>query len=162
MRIEDAAESDLPGIVAIYNDVLANSTAVFSEESVTVGERGSWLRARREQGHPVIVAHEAGAVVGFASYGDFRPWPGYRSTVEHSVHVAAGSRRRGIGRRLVEELLDRARQADKHVMIAGVDAENLASLRLHEELGFERVAHLSQVARKFDRWLDLVLLQRTL
>jgi phosphinothricin acetyltransferase len=110
----------------------------------------------------VIVARAEGEVAGFASYGAFRPWPGYRLTVEHSVYVAAPLRRRGAGRRLVVELLDRARADGMHVVVAGIDAANDASLRLHEGLGFEQVGRLPQVARKFDRWLDLVLLQLTL
>ena len=130
---------------------------------MTVEERLDWLRSRLRDSHPVVVARDGpGTVLGFASYGDFRPWPGYRSSVEHSVHVAAGHRRRGVGRRLVEELVERARRDGKHVMIAGIDRENDASLRLHEQLGFREVGRLPEVARKFDRWVDLVLLQRTL
>jgi L-amino acid N-acyltransferase YncA len=159
MLIEDAIESDLPEIVAIYNDVIATSTAIFSDQPVTVEDRLQWLRSRRALGQPVVVARDSGAVVGFASFGDFRPWPGYRSTVEHTVHVAAPRRRQGVGRRLVDEILDRARKAGKHVVIAGIDAENEASLRLHERLGFQQVGHMPEVARKFDRWVDLVLLQ---
>jgi L-amino acid N-acyltransferase YncA len=162
MQIEDATDEDIPEIVAIYNDVLATTTAVFSEQPVTVEERRAWLRARRGRSQPVVVARDAGVVVGFASYGEFRPWPGYDSSVEHSVHVAAGHRRRGAGRLLVEEVIARARQAGKHVLVAGVDAENAASLALHEGLGFREVGRMPQIARKFGRWVDLVLLQRSL
>ena len=108
------------------------------------------------------MARDAGRAVAFASYGDFRAWPGYRYTVEHSVHVAESHRRRGLGRRLVEALVEHAGHAGLHVLVAGVDAGNDASLALHEGLGFERVAHLREVAWKFDRWIDLVLLQRSL
>jgi L-amino acid N-acyltransferase YncA len=162
MLIDDATEADVPEIAAIYNDVIATSTAVFSERSVTDEDRLAWLRSRREREQPVIVAREAGAVVGFASYGDFRSWPGYRSTVEHSVHVAAACRRQGVGRSLVHEILGRAGRAGLHVVVAAIDAENHASLRLHDGLGFEPVGHMPEVARKFDRWVDLVLLQITL
>jgi phosphinothricin acetyltransferase len=159
MVIEDATEADVPAIVAIYNDVIATSTAIFSDRPVTVEQRLEWLRSRLALGQPVLVARESGEVVGFASYGDFRAWPGYASTVEHTVHATAARRRRGIGRRLVEEILARAQTAGKHVVVAGIDAENEASLRLHERLGFERVGHMPEVARKFDRWVDLVLMQ---
>ncbi len=162
MRIEDATDADVPEIVAIYNDVIATSTAVFSERPVTVADRREWLRARRAQAYPVIVARMDGAVAGFASYGAFRSGSGYQRTVEHSVHVAAERRRQGIGLRLLEELLDRARREGRHVVVAGVDADNRASLRLHEQLGFEQVGRMPQVARKFDRWVDLSLLQITL
>jgi phosphinothricin acetyltransferase len=162
MIVDDALESDLAEIVAIYNDAIVTSTAVFSDQPVTLERQREWLNARRVAGNPVIVARLDGAVAGFASYGDFRPWPGYRLTVEHSVYVLAGQRRRGVGRRLVSELLQRAREAGKHVVVAGIDAENRPSLLLHAQLGFEEVGRLPEVARKFDRWLDLVLVQRTL
>jgi phosphinothricin acetyltransferase len=159
MLIEDATEADVPEILAIYNDVIATSTAIFSDRPVTAQDRLAWLRSRRARGQPVIVARHHGAVVGFASYGDFRPWPGYASSVEHSVHVAAAERRRGIGRMLVQEIIARAENAGMHVVVAGIDAENEASLRLHEQLGFERVGHMPEIARKFDRWVDLVLME---
>jgi phosphinothricin acetyltransferase len=159
MLIEDATDADIPEIVAIYNDVIASSTAVFSDRPVTVQERLEWLSARRARGQPVIVARRQGAVAGFASYGDFRPWPGYASTVEHSVHVAAAARRRGIGRSLVQEIIARARHAGMHVVVGGIDAANEGSLRLHEQLGFEQVGRMPEVARKFDRWVDLVLME---
>jgi phosphinothricin acetyltransferase len=162
MLIDDATEADVPEIVAIYNDVIATSTAVFSDRPVTVQDRLEWLRSRRAAGQPVLVARRHGAVVGFASYGGFRSWPGYASSVEHSVHVAASERRRGIGRALVQEIVARARDAGKHVVVAGIDAENEASLRLHEQLGFERVGHMPEVARKFERWVDLVLMEMRL
>jgi phosphinothricin acetyltransferase len=111
----------------------------------------------------VVVALGAdGAVEGFGSFGDFRTWPGYRTTVEHSVHVRADRRGHGIGTALLEVLIERAAGLGKHAMIAGVDAGNLASLRLHERLGFARVALLPEVARKFDRWLDLVFFELVL
>jgi phosphinothricin acetyltransferase len=98
-------------------------------------------------------------VVGFASFGEFRAWPGYRYTVEHSVHVRADRRGAGVGSALMRQIIDAARRQQKHVLIAGVDAENAASIRFHERLGFERVAHFRQVGFKFGRWLDLVFLQ---
>jgi phosphinothricin acetyltransferase len=158
--IRDATDEDLPQITAIYNEVIASTTAVFSDRAVGVEDRREWRRQRIAAGYPVLVAADASGVIGFASFGDFRAWPGYRHTVEHSVHVRADCRGRGIGRALVAALLPRAAALSKHVMIAGVDASNEASIRMHEGLGFERVAHLREVARKFDRWLDLVFLQR--
>ena len=101
-------------------------------------------------------------VLGFASFGDFRSWPGYRYTVEHSVHVVADGRGQGTGRALMERLLPRAVDLGKHVMVAGIDASNAASIRFHERLGFERVGLLREVGCKFGRWLDLAFLQRRL
>ena len=161
VTIDDANEADLPAILAIYNDVVATSTAVYSETPVTLDDRLAWFRGRRAQGYPILVARGAD-VVGYASFGDFRAWPGYRFTVEHSVHVRADRRGRGIGSMLVEALIPRAAALGKHVILGGIDADNAASIRMHERLGFERTAQLKQVGRKFDRWLDLVFMQRML
>jgi L-amino acid N-acyltransferase YncA len=158
--IREASECDLPAIVAIYNEVIANTTAVFTEIPEPLEARQAWWRQRQSQSYPVLVAEHEGAVVGYASFGDFRAWPCYRCTVEHSVHVRADRRGAGIGSALVSALLPRAATLGKHVMIAGVDAANGASIQMHERLGFRRVAHFSEVGRKFDRWLDLVFLQR--
>ena len=100
--------------------------------------------------------------MGFATFGDFRAWPGYRFTVEHSVHVKDGLRGRGIGTALMHELIARGSRLGKHVMIAGVDADNAGSIRMHERLGFVQTGHLEEVGWKFGRWLDLVFLQRKL
>ncbi|HKC50527.1 MAG TPA: GNAT family N-acetyltransferase [Myxococcota bacterium] len=160
MLVRPAERSDLPGILAIYNEVVANSTAIYSYDSSTLAERTDWFESRRRQGYPVLVGVEGAEVLGFASFGDWRAWPGYASTVEHSVHVRVDRRRSGVGRALVSALLPPARALGKHVVLGAIDADNEPSLRLHETLGFERVAHLKQVARKFDRWLDLVFVQR--
>ena len=162
MEIRHASSDDLPGLLAIYNDVVATSTAIFSERPSSLDDRQQWLDARTALGYPVLVAADASGVLGYASFGDFRAWPGYRFSVEHSVHVRADSRGRGIGPALVTALLPRAAALGKHVMIAGIDADNAASLRMHERLGFERVGHLKEVGWKFGRWLDLVFMQRTL
>jgi L-amino acid N-acyltransferase len=158
--IRPADEADLPGILAIYNDVIVSSTAVYTDSPVPLRERKDWLAGRRAQRYPVLVSVEGLAVTGFASFGDFRPWPSYRHTVEHTVHVRGDRRGMGIGASLVRELFPIAAALNKHVMIAGVDASNEASVRFHERLGFEKVAHLKEVGHKFGRWLDLVFLQR--
>ncbi len=160
--VRDAEARDLPALVAIYNDVIATSTAVFSETPVTLEERSQWWQARVAQGYPVLVAHDSSGVLGFATCADFRPWPGYRCTVEHSVHVRADRRGRGVGQALMRVLLARAAALDKHVMIGGIDAANVASIGFHERLGFERAGLLREVAVKFGRWLDLVFMQRML
>jgi L-amino acid N-acyltransferase len=163
LMIRAARETDLPGILAIYNDVIASSTAIYSIEPSTLQERATWLATRTERGFPVIVAEVEHQVAGFASFGEFRGvWPGYRHSVEHSVHVSSDWRGRGIGTRLTSALFPLATAMGKHVMIGGIDADNEISLRMHERLGFQRVAHLHEVGRKFGRWLDLVLVQRYL
>ena len=162
MEVRDAMESDLPGLLAIYNDVIANSTAVYTDTPVTLDDRRQWWQTRVAGGYPVLVATDSSGVLGFSTFGDFRAWPGYRYTVEHTVHVRADCRGRGIGRQLLLALFPRAELLGKHIMIAGVDAANEASIRFHERLGFERTGVLREVGSKFGRWLDLVFLQRSL
>ena len=160
--MREATEADLEGLVAIYNEVVAHSTAVFSCLPVSVEERRHWWQARTAQGYPVLVAHHEHGVAGFGTFGDFRPWPGYRFTVEHTLHVRADARGRGLGTQMLQALVQRARALGKHVMVAGVDAGNAASIRLHERCGFAQAGRLREVGYKFDRWLDLVFLQRAL
>lgn len=159
MNIRPATEADLLGILQIYNDVIATTTAVYAEQPVTLGNRLAWFCERREQQYPVLVAEDTTGVIGFASFGDFRTAPCYRYTVEHTVHVRADRRRGGVGRALVEALIPLASAMGKHVLIAGIDASNRGSYELHRLLGFEQVAHFRQVGRKFDRWLDLIFMQ---
>ena len=121
-----------------------------------------WFKARQGQGYPILVATSGQDVLAFASFGDFRVWPCYRYTVEHTVHVRADQRGRGLGRRLVEALIPRAAALGKHVLVAGIDADNAASIKLHQRMQFKQVAHFRQVGRKFNRWLDLVFMQRVL
>ena len=160
--IRDATEADLPAILAIYNDVLASSTAIFSDRPSTLEDRLLWFRARREAGYPVLVAADESAVLGFASFGDFRSWPGYRHTIEHTVHVRRRRPGPRVGSALMNVLLQRAVELGKHVIVAGVDADNLGSIRLHERLGFRQAGKLHQVGCKFGRWLDLTFLERRL
>jgi len=162
--VRAAIESDLPALLAIYNHVIATSTAVYALESATLDERQAWLSSRCAVGFPVLVAVDSrDDVLGFASFGEWRgAWPGYRYTVEHSVHVRHDVRGQGVGRALVEALFPRALALGKHVMIGGIDAANDASIRFHERLGFEHVAHFREVGHKFGRWLDLVFMQRFL
>lgn len=159
MQIRDALQSDFEQITAIYNEVLTNSTAIYNERPATVEERISWWRSRAAQSYPVLVAADGTHIAGFGSFGDFRAWPGYRFTVEGTVHIHAGSRGQGVGTELLHAILARAKSAGKHVMIAGVDSENAASLRFLERFGFERAGQLREVGYKFDRFLDLVFLQ---
>jgi len=162
VTIRDASESDVPGILAIYNDVIATSTAVYRDDPASLDDRLQWFGARASQSYPVLVAVDDSGILGFASYGDFRAWPGYRFSVEHTVHIRTDQRGRGVGTLLMRALIQRAIEQGKHVMIGGVDADNEASLRFHDRLGFARAAHLHQVGFKFGRWLDLVFVQRVL
>ncbi|HEX9904212.1 MAG TPA: GNAT family N-acetyltransferase [Propylenella sp.] len=157
-----AGEADLPGILAIYNHAVAHTTAIWNDAIVDLENRRQWWRGRVEAGLPVLVAVEGGEVLGYASYGPFRAFDGYRQTVEHSVYVAEGARRRGVATALIEALAAEARRVGMHVMIGGIAADNDASLRLHEKLGFVETGRLPQVGWKFGRWLDLVFMQKAL
>ena len=119
--VRDATLEHLPGLLAIYNAVIAKSTAVYTGQPVTLDDRRAWFEARRAQGYPVVDAVDDKGVLGFASFGEWRgAWPGYRHTVEHSVHVRADGRGQGAGRALMETLFPRAVVMDKHVMLGGV------------------------------------------
>ncbi len=157
--LDNASRDDLAQILAIYNEVIRNSTAVFSDEEFTPARGQAWFDTKMERGFPLIVARDASGITGFGTFGEFRAWPGYRHSVEHSVHVRADRRGQGIGRAMVVELLARAAAGSKHVMIAGIDADNAVSIALHRSLGFTSVGHFHEVAFKFGRWLDLVFLQ---
>jgi phosphinothricin acetyltransferase len=162
LDIRDADLNDLDGMLTIYNDVLATSTAIFSDIKRTTDEQQRWFDDRCAQGWPVLVACRGGALAGYASYGPFRSWPGYRHTVENSIYLTPSARGQGIGTQLLGALLQRAQSQRLHAVIAGIDGDNVGSMRLHEKLGFMKVAQFKEVGRKFDRWLDLVFYQRLL
>lgn len=160
MHIRDAEEHDLEGIMSIYNDAVAHTTAIWNDTQVDLANRRAWLADRRRAGYPVLVAvGDDGDVLGYASFGDWRAFDGYRHTVEHSVYVRADARGGGIGRALMKALIARAAAIGKHVMVAGIEAGNTGSIRLHEKLGFEQAGLLREVGTKFGGWLDLAFLQ---
>lgn len=163
MQIRDAEHRDLEGILSIYNHAVAHTTAIWNDRQVDLGNRQAWLAERQRAGYPVLVAvSDAGDVLGYASFGDWRAFDGYRHTVEHSVYVRVDQQGGGIGRALMEALIQRARDIGKHVMVAGIEAGNRGSIRLHEALGFRQVGLLPEVGTKFGTWLDLAFLQLTL
>lgn len=157
MTIRPATEDDISAITAIFNEAVVNSNAIWTEKQDSDAERLAWMKARL-----VLVATEGPVVLGYGTFGDFRAFPGYRYSVEHSVYIHADHRGRGLGRIIVDELIAAATALGKHVMIAGIDGGNPASLRLHAQAGFVEVARMPEVGRKFGRWLDLVFMQRVL
>lgn len=160
--IRRAVEADLPGILAIYNKAVAQTTAIWNDDPVDLENRRAWLEARRKLGYPVLVADAGGAVLGYGSFGDFRAFQGYRHTVEDSLYVAEAARRRGVAASLLGALIAEAQALKKHVMIAAITGGNEASIRLHARFGFVETGRLGEVGTKFGRWLDLVLMQRYL
>lgn len=161
-RVRPASETDIPHIVDIYNFAVEHTLAVFTETPTTVEERRAWLNARRSGGYPVLVVEDGSRVAGFASFAAFRPWPGYRYTVEHSVYVRPPQQGRGLGRLLMNALFSEALASNKHVMVAGIEANNQPSLAFHERLGFTHSGTLRQVGHKFGNFLDLAFLCKTL
>ncbi len=164
MEIRAATIADVAAISAIYNTTIPTTTAAWTDELESVDERAGWFEEQRRTGHATLVADVDGTVVGFAAFGDFRDtakWPGYRYVVELSIHVVETRWGRGVGRALVMALIRIARDAGKTEIVAGIDGDNTASIRFHEELGFREVGRMPRIGFKFGRWLDLLLMQRT-
>lgn len=159
ITVRQATENDLPQILAIYNEIIENTTAVYYYEPHTLDMRRQWFEERKRLGLPVFVAEEAGVVLGMSTIGPFRVPTAYKYCVENTVHVAAQARGRGVGKLLMPPIIDAAKQLGMHTIVAGIDAENEVSIRLHKNFGFEEVAHFKEVGFKFDRWLDLKFLQ---
>ncbi|RCK67933.1 N-acetyltransferase [Desertihabitans brevis] len=156
MTIRPATSADVEAITTIYNHAVQHTTASWDLEPVTTASRLAWFEEKLGEGWPVLVAEVDGAVVGWSTIGPFRPKDGYQYTVEHSVYVAEGQRGLGLGRALVEPLIEECRRRGVHAIVGGLDAANEASLAFHRRLGFVESGRLPQVGRKFDRWLDLV------
>ncbi|MDG9926018.1 MULTISPECIES: GNAT family N-acetyltransferase [unclassified Pseudomonas] len=160
MIIRDALATDLPTLRDIFNDAVLNTTAIWMDNTVDLTNRQAWFSARAQQGYPILVAENAAdEVVGYASFGDWRPFDGFCNTVEHSVYVRADQRGNGLGPLLMTALIARAKVCGKHVMVAAIESGNAASVRLHERLGFVTTGQMPQVGRKFGRWLDLTFMQ---
>lgn len=158
IEIRNAKERDLSQMLEIYNDIILNTTAVYDYEPHTLEMRKQWFEIKQQGGFPVFVAEED-KIVGFSSFGPFRAWAAYKYSVENSVYVKASERGKGIGKLLMPPLIDAAKKLNMHTIIAGIDATNEASLKLHKNFGFEEVAHFKEVGYKFGRWLDLKFLQ---
>lgn len=163
MTVRPATERDLPEILEIYNDAVLHTTASYDYEPRTLEHRQQWFIERRREGYAIFVAvNGAGRVIGWSALNPFHARFGFRFTAENSVYVAEDHRGQGVGRQLLGPLVDAARVQGLHAIIAAIDADNEASLRLHAAFGFAKVGHFKQVGFKFSRWLDVVYLQRLL
>lgn len=165
MNVRDAVTADMAAVRDLYNALIPTTTVAWTESLQTLRQRQAWFRQQQRRGHPVLVAERDATVIGFAAYGDFRGagnWPGYRYTVEHTIHVRQSEWGTGAGRALLETLIERASSAGLHVLVGAIDGDNAASIRFHQNLGFTVVARMPEVGRKFDCWLDLVLMQRVI
>lgn len=159
ITIRPAVELDLPQLLDIYNDIILNTTAVWHEAPHTLDMRKAWFEERSLQGFPILVAEQGEQILGFTTVGPFRPWIGYRFTVENSVYVAPEARGKGVGKALLPPLIEACRQLKLHAIVAGIESENSASIALHQKFGFEEVARFREVGFKFNRWLDLTFME---
>ena len=154
------AQRHSAAILAIFNDAIVNSTALYDYQPRTAESMVSWFEAKAKGRYPVIgVENEAGELMGFASYGPFRAWPAYKYSVEHSVYVDGRFRGQGVGRALLGAVILAAEKQDYHVMVGGIDATNAVSIKLHESLGFKSCGIVRHAGFKFGRWLDLAFYQ---
>ena len=161
--IRDAAAADLPEILQIYNTEILYGFATWNEQAFSLQAFQQKLEDIQSKNYPFFVAVDSasGKVAGYADYADFRSFTGYRHTVEHSVFIARSYARQGVGKMLMQHLIAYAQRNQVHVMIAGIDHDNTASIALHQKLGFIQTGYMPQVGKKFDQWRDLVLMQLT-
>ncbi|AMO49574.1 phosphinothricin acetyltransferase [Kosakonia oryzendophytica] len=159
MSIRYAGREDCAAIAAIYNHAVVNTAAIWNDQTVDVENRIAWFEARALLGYPVLVSEENGVITGYASFGDWRAFDGFRHTVEHSVYVHPDHQGKGLGLALMERLIEDAKRLGKHVMVAGIEAQNHGSIHLHSKLGFVTTGQMPQVGTKFGRWLDLTFMQ---
>ncbi|EKE68094.1 GNAT family N-acetyltransferase [Gallaecimonas xiamenensis] len=150
-------------ILAIFNDAILHSTALYDYQPRTQADMDQWFADKAAHQYPVLgLEDDSGALMGFASYGPFRPRPANKYTVEHSLYLHPGHRGKGLGKVLLKAIIDAARGQQYHVLVGGIDAANEASKALHLKLGFVHAGTLTEVAFKFGRWLDLAFYQLTL
>ena len=150
-------------ILAILNEAIINSTALYDYTPRTIDSMERWFAAKQHANFPVIGAVDSGGeLLGFASYGVFRAYAANKYTVEHSLYVAAAHRGKGIGRQLLAGIVDKAQRQDFHLLVGCIDSTNAASIKLHKALGFEYAGTIKEIGFKFGRWLDLDFYQRIL
>lgn len=161
VTIRPGTYDDAEAVRGIRNDAVESTTAIWTSLTHTPEEAAAWWADHVDRG-AAFVAEGTGAdrpVVGYACWAQWRAKEGYRYTVEDSVYVRPGEAGKGIGRRLLTALIEGAREAGMHVMLADIESGNAASIALHERLGFETVGTLREIGTKFDRWLDLTILR---
>lgn len=161
--VRGAEPRDVPDILALYNQAVRETTAAWTTAEETLDDRLTWFEKRAADGLPVLVAcGPDNKIVGFASFGPFRPREGYRLTAEHTVYVDPAAQGRGVGRKLLSRLIEIAGTSGLHVLVGVVDGQNSASIGLHRALGFDIAGILPETGTKFGRWLDLVFLTKVL
>jgi L-amino acid N-acyltransferase YncA len=159
--LREARAADLEAVDRIYDHYVQTSTCTFQLEPAGLEAREAWFSSHGER-CPVLVAETDGTIVGWGSLSVYNAREGYRFTVEDSVYVDEAARGQGVGTALLRELIDRGRTLGHHTILASIEAEQRASVRLHERFGFVEVGRMRQLGWKFDRWLDVVYMQKML
>lgn len=162
VQIVAATSADIPQILKIVNYYIENDTCIYDLEPRSLEKQIEWFENQTIQAYPVIIAKRENMIVGFASYSQFRPKVGYKFSMEHSVYVAKEEMGNGIGKLLLQSLIEIAKAKGVHTIIGGIDANNHGSIAFHEKFGFEVVGRMNEVGFKFGKWLDLVWMQKTL
>jgi L-amino acid N-acyltransferase YncA len=161
--VRRATREDIPAILEIYADAVLHSTASAEYVPPSLASRYKWFDEHARDGFPIFVAtHDLGKVVGWSSLSRHKERYGYRFSVESSIYIHPQWRGRGVGKLLMPPLIDAARAMGMHAIVAGITLDNQASLKLHEKFGFERVAQFREVLYKFDKWLDVVYVEKLL
>lgn len=163
IAVRPVKPGDYPALLAIYNHVVAHTTAIYCDDPADLAYIQDYAEKRVQAGFPFLVAEtEAGNIVGYGTFGPFRARPGYRYTVEHSVHIHHEMRGKGIGSKLLKDLIKLGKEGGYHLMIGAVDGENQGSVAFHAKHGFAAAGRIDEVAFKFDRWLDVVFVAKKL
>lgn len=157
--IREATTEDLMDILEIYNDAIVNTTAVYDYKAHTLADRIQWYEQKKQAGYPLLVFEKNDKVAAFATFGPFRAWPAYKYTIEHSVYVHENYRNEGIATKLMQELIKIANEREYATLIAGIDAANGNSIKMHEKLGFTFSGVIKKAGFKFGTWLDLAFYQ---
>lgn len=160
--IRKATEKDLEDILEIYNNAILNTTATYDYEPYTIENRRDWFNKKIENNEPIIVFEKDGKVVGLATFGNFRSKPGYKYTIEHSVYVHKDYRKEGIGTKLLDKLIKIAIEREYKTIVAGIDAENDSSIKMHIKFGFKYSGTIKNAGYKFGKWLNVSFYQLNL
>lgn len=160
--IREASENDLKSILEIYNDAILNTTAIYAYKIQTLEEKKQWYEKKKQDGYPLLVFEENDKVVGFATFGPFREWPAYKYTIEHSIYVHKDYRKHGIATKLMKEIIKIANKREYATLVAGIDASNEGSIKMHEKMGFKYSGTVTKAGFKFGKWLDLAFYQLNL
>lgn len=159
-QLKLCTEKQLPEILTIYNDAIVNSTALYEYKTRTLNVMNNWYADKLKNGYPVVGAFDVNNILlGFASYGKFRPQPAYKYTVEHSVYVRSDKRGAGLGKLLLREIVKKAKEQNFHVLVGVIDADNKISIKLHEQEGFVLSGIIKESGYKFGKWLDAAFYQ---